>query len=355
MAPILHSELCASGQGMDLGAIRARMEAEYAHALREKLPVLFLRADAEGIERLSPFPDHRTLVLRSLVELLAGLPRGGELIACRDDAGIAVLLPGTPFEAADLLCHLWIDGAKKLPVVGATASVRASLCIGIAAAQSGSTYALETLRRVACDGLAVASQRGGECCVHSELYDLHQKSVERERPELATAAPVAPPTPSAQAVAPTPAAAAPPPPKPSPEQAARAAIERLIAKHRPASATPFEPTESAPAASLREELPKLELAQEALQELLSAIDAKHKGEVSQLERRIAKLAHALEVTEDELRRLLETRPDDSGLSSAYRNVQGMSLAERNREQKLALLAQILRANLDLRDQLRAAH
>lgn len=359
MAPILHSELCAKGAGLELSFVRARMDAEYAHALREKLPVVYLRADAEGLDRMTPFPERRALVLSTLVELLVGLPRGGELIACRDEQGLAILLPGTPFEAAEPLCHLWIDGAKKLALPGETATVRASLCIGIAALTSGSTYALETLRRVALDGLSVASHRGGECSVHSELYDLHQKSVQREQPELAPAtAPVAPP-----AAASAPLVEATPTPareRPTAEQAARAVIERIIAQHRPASAAPFTPLESAleTAASARKpepEEPTIALAEGALKEMLSSIDEKHRSEVSLLERRIAKLARSLEETEEELKRTVLVHPNDPGLASAYRHVQGLALSEENREQKLALLAQILRANLELRDQLRAAH
>ncbi len=356
MAPILHSELCAPGAGLELSLIRARMDAEYAHALREKLPVLYLRADAEGLERLTPFPERRALVLRALVDLLAGLPRGGELIACREDAGVAILLPCTPFEAAELVCHLWIDGAKKLALAGETSTVRASLCIGIAALTSGGTYALETLRRVALDGLAVASNRGGECSVHSELYGLHQKSVERERPELASAsAPVA--APAAERAVPVESVPSPVRERPTAEQVARAAIERILAQHRPASSAPFTPAHTSletPAAVTSAEEPTIELAEGALKEMLSSIDEKHKSEVSLLERRIAKLSRSLEETEEELKRTVLVRPNDPGIASAYRRVQGLELGEENREQKLALLAQILRANLELRDQLRAA-
>lgn len=357
MAPILHSELCVPGLGMELSVLRARMEAEFEHALREKIPLVLLRGDAEGLERLAPFRERQAHVLRALVELLAGLPRGGELIACREDAGILVLLPGTPLEAAELMCSLWIEGAKKLSL-GESKPVRASLCIGLACAQSGSTYAFETLRRVALDGLAVASARGGECCVHSELYGLHQKSVERERPEVAALSGSSAPSTNAPPHAHDTDAAAPvgvpAPPPPSADRAARAAIERILAKHRPAHAAPFQPVEGEPLTAAHGPEPVADHAPDPLNDLLAVLDEKHKTEVSLLERRIAKLTRSLEETEDVLKRTALHGPHDPGISSAYRRVQGLALGEDNREQKLALLAQILRANLELRDQLRQA-
>lgn len=377
MAPILHSELCAPGAGMELSVVRARMQAEFEHAQRQKLAIVLVRADVEALER-TPFRERRETVLRAVVDLLAALPRGGELIAVREDDGVLALLPGTPQEAAELMLGLWIDGARKLSLPGEAKGVRVSLSVGLACAPSGSAFQFETLQRVALDGLAVAKGNGGECFVHTELYGLYQKKLDRERAQVESAARDASGSADAGGGASdaraSDAASARHDATPmrsgsmgeasidsnastrssTADRAARAEIERILAKHRPAIPAELPSVESPSSAVVRAPAIAPDRTQDTLKELLAALDEKHRTEVDLLERRIAKLTRTLEDTEEKLAHVDELHAVDGGVASAYRDVQGLGLGERQRELKLDLLTQILRANLALRDGLREA-
>lgn len=72
-------------------------------------------------------------------------------------------------------------------------------------------------------------------------------------------------------------------------------------------------------------------------------------EADRLQRRIAKLVGGLENAERALERLARTKDLESGLASIYRAVQGLAEDERERQQKLDILAGIFRLNLELRD------
>jgi len=75
---------------------------------------------------------------------------------------------------------------------------------------------------------------------------------------------------------------------------------------------------------------------------------RHDQELALLERRLAKLVGGLEETERSLERAARARAADLGLSSIYREVQGLDPGERERELKRVLMARIFEANLELR-------
>jgi len=73
----------------------------------------------------------------------------------------------------------------------------------------------------------------------------------------------------------------------------------------------------------------------------------HRQEVQNFERRISKLTHSLELTEDELRRIAAAKNIDIGVGSIYRTVQGLSNADADFETKKELMTSIFQANLEL--------
>ena len=81
-----------------------------------------------------------------------------------------------------------------------------------------------------------------------------------------------------------------------------------------------------------------------------AIEAKeelHTREVDLLQRRIAKVNQALGETERQLSETMRARPVEEGVSSMYREVQGLSPEDRNYQRKKELVYEIFRANLAL--------
>jgi hypothetical protein len=70
-------------------------------------------------------------------------------------------------------------------------------------------------------------------------------------------------------------------------------------------------------------------------------------EVSTLQRRIKKLSESLDQTEQRLQSVAAMKNIDSGISSIYREVQGVSLADHHAGKKKDLMAEIFKANLKL--------
>lgn len=345
MSPVFSRELSASG--LPSAEVRRRAAEAYEHAQREKAPVAVLCLSIENLAH----PSLRTLgapaAWQLLASLLADLPRGGELYAHLVEDRIVAVLVSMPREAAELLGALLVDSARKLRIPGDDKPARASLAVGLAFNAGGADYFLETLEKVAEEGLAVALLRGGECTAHTELYGLYQKKIARERP-AAAAAPIAPTAP----VTPAPTTPREPPSKMSAERAAREKIERILAEdqRRRPSLTRAEVAEEAPVTRV-DDVDDV-TSEDLLQQLASTLSEKHRQEVEHLERRIAKLMRSLEQTEEELAAWVQRKSVDGGVPSAYRRVQGLGAAEKDRALKLELLEQIAKANVELRDRLR---
>jgi hypothetical protein len=70
-------------------------------------------------------------------------------------------------------------------------------------------------------------------------------------------------------------------------------------------------------------------------------------EVENLQRRIRKLSETLQQTEQRLQHVAATKNIDSGISSLYREVQGVSLGDALATKKSELMAEIFKANLEL--------
>ncbi len=75
-------------------------------------------------------------------------------------------------------------------------------------------------------------------------------------------------------------------------------------------------------------------------------------QVGKLERRIAKLVGTTETMEKALGSLTHSKEPDMGIASIYRTTQGISRDEGEADQKRAMMSDIFRANLQLRNQLK---
>jgi Mrp family chromosome partitioning ATPase len=75
--------------------------------------------------------------------------------------------------------------------------------------------------------------------------------------------------------------------------------------------------------------------------------AQHRREMDLLERRISKLTQSLTETEAALRRIAAAKNIDLGLSSIYRNVQGLTAEDSSFRAKKDLLRRIFQSNLEL--------
>ena len=80
---------------------------------------------------------------------------------------------------------------------------------------------------------------------------------------------------------------------------------------------------------------------------IAAREAAHDSEVELLQRRIHKLKGSLEATEHNLARLSDGEQVDPGISSIYRQVQGLDQGDTHLKRKRTLMADIFRANVAL--------
>lgn len=244
-------------------------------------------------------PDSSSKVMRALLQRLDASLHGKDIYAYLSGDRIIAMLPAIPAAVVDAACRQVIADAKKLVVEGTREPLRTLLCIGLDRTQKTGELLFETLILVAQEGVTVANHRGGGCCVHTMLYGLMQAEAARrlrERPQPA------PPTgPTEDFVA---------PPRKADHLAARAIDSDRRSEERKSLA--------------------------------------NSEEVDRLERRIAKLMQKLEETELRLAQASATESVQAGVSSAYRNVQGLRGSERDYELKMSLMREILEANLELR-------
>jgi hypothetical protein len=330
-------------------------------------------------------------------------PREGILYSYRTDEGLIAMITGMPLETGEQLARLLVEEARKLELAADKGSLRLSLCVGLAGSAPGDEHFFETMLCVAEEGAAVASAGGGGCAVHSQLYGLHQRRLEREMPQRLAAAKLRKEKHLKRAeerLAPL----AVPSSRPDKERGAgkrdararqaqdapRSAADPRAAQLPPDSgrienAEPQTPLElpgvdlADETSSLHDRLRKLlvkeqrvskrsgsarvadDLAeieshdfslaerwgQDLLRRGLEAQATEHRMQMALLERRLSKLDRALAESEAELRRVATTAATDYGVHSAYRSVQGLSAEEQQYELKHALMEKILAANLEL--------
>lgn len=341
-----------SGPGLFSEAeIQRLMRIEFERSQRYKVQLVCLVIAVDRMDRMQDLygQEFKNDLLRGVQSLLRQTVRESDLTGTVVDDKVIVLVTHTPPEGARVLANRLLEGARKLTFRAGPRTIRVTLSIGGAHNQHGSNLFFDTLVEVAEGGLSVAQGAGGDRYVHSELYEFFQAKHERERRERGDVAPEFVPE-----LAPEPAAAVPAVPEPA---AAPEALEPSMAEMQRDVLRGLVAEEGTKA------LQSARRAQEALVHAIEDMQAKggdpnlateldsYRRQIDLLERRIAKLTQLLAMTEDELRRLIDAKSIDPGVSSVYRSVQGLDDAVANAKAKKELMKRIFQANLELKQQL----
>jgi hypothetical protein len=349
MREILHNELLtpAAGapsreaEGVGSSEVRGRMELEHETALAERAPLAVMRIAVDDLERFAGLVAHGRveLVLASVTSILRSLPRKADLLALRDQDQIVAVLPRTDATEAEKLARSLQQSAGKIGM---------RLSIGLACAQFDVPYWFSTLLAVGQEGVEVAWNSGGGRVVHSEIYSLHQRRLERLSPDRPK--PVMPPErkrEEAPVLHEIVVPAAPPPPPPASSSAAPAR-QSTAPPARQATALPASPPVPG-FRDLEERVLRLarEWTEEALTKALAETNRDHTSEVDKLQRRIDKLSRSLEEAQAELVRSRAGGEIDPGIASVYRKVQGLRDSNGN-SAKREMLSKLFEANLELR-------
>jgi GGDEF domain-containing protein len=358
MTVLFQSELAGSARGPSFAELSNRMELEFELARARSAPAAVLRCFVERLERLTP--ERREPILAALGRRLAvHATRPGTIAALRA-AELFVYLPDTSVEEAERIANAWIADARKLALDGVPAPVTVGLCAGVAATRERADLYFDTLLEVAGEGMLVAQANGGTACVHSELYDLHQRRAERHK------GPRKPPPPAPVPAAETPArdgTAAPATHGSAPATPQSAAVNAMQAGHAVHVPRAAGPVVDQVAARVQQILPDavavpgvdlaalearvLDLARAAFERALAEQEARMRGEIEVYQRRIAKMQQALQESENEKLVLARSSGVDTGMASVYRDVQGLTGDEADFARRSGLLKAIAEANLEL--------
>lgn len=355
------------------------LKRQHAVLAREGRSVCLMVVELAGLDWVEEtFPGRGADAVALVRERLEALPRAGEFAVCEHEGALVALFGDTGVEAGQLAGELLVEETRGLRLPDTGDELWIGPAIGIAIDTPEERRPFEVLLGVAREGAGVARSRGGECVVHSEVYELVERRVAREHPELlgaesdaaaaegpssaapspdvpageaAVAAGEEPSTPAPSAADPDGSTHVPPSPAPTASDDSAARREELARKLQEAIAADVARRPSAPPRDedLLERARRL--AEEALDEAMSEREREHRRRVELLEARIQRLVRSLEETEQTLQRVLSERDADPGVPSAYRHVQGLDVAEQHYELKRELMQRILEANLELRRQL----
>lgn len=336
MRLFLHCALAPDGAGRTRAEIESAMELEYELAEGAGEPCALLHVAQEGLSRLAAHPERWKSARAALLELCLALPRRGDLLLLEAEGDWRLMLGRASLAEAEAFAAALATGAHRLRIPGEAAPRRLALSIGLAASQPEQELAFETLVRVAREGAELASLSGDGRVVHTQLYALQQRQLERERPGLRV-----------------------------PSKARRSAATQAQGAPHAGHASAAQPAGSGAARPERAIGPDAgeldarigELAEERVRAVLAGrlaeLEAAHTREVELYERRIAKLNQELALCEESLRNAARGLPAEAGLASVFRSVQGLDPAEQRHAAKLSLLGEILEANLLLRSALEA--
>lgn len=208
-------------------------------------------------------------------------------------------------------------------------------CVGVALNTAGQDRSVEVLQRVAQEGCELAATAGGDRWMHTELYGLFQRQLERRQGRVSEVGSAGSGEIRELVVEVT----------PSPEASSAAAITKPEVG-APGVTVPDVPTEPAPSEAEVEAQRVLAEEAEALRGRLQNRDR----EMDVLQRRLAKVNALLDDAETELAVRRKAGPGEDGVESIYRDVQGLDPGDEQREKKGNLMRSIFDANLDLKQQ-----
>jgi len=341
--------------------IRFLMRAEFDRARRYAYPLACLLIGVDRLDKLSDLygREARFEIRDALVEILRGQLRVGDFLGCLLEEQVLIVLPHTGADGARALTRRLMAAARELAFEGGGRTLGITVSVSAAYSDRSAVEDFEGLVRVAEAGLRAAADDGGdrfiewketETDVERLRRDLEARmqSLRNELPELVRRAQAAPRLAEPDLVR-------------GQEDVLRRAIDLLA---RAAGPEPVDDPALAPLAGLVPAVPPAGAgggahATTPTPEPTDAADVdelieRHNREVDLLERRIAKLSRSLEVTEEELRQMALLKDVDQGVSSIYREVQGLSADAHDRERREAMMSSIFEANLELQDRIQAA-
>ncbi|MBM3991473.1 MAG: GGDEF domain-containing protein [Planctomycetes bacterium] len=309
--------------------IQHLMRVEFDRAQRYRYPLVML---VIGVDRLAQLQDLygaevKDEIQRGVAGVLRTSTRASDSLGYLIDDKIVVLVPHTPSSGAAVVARRVIESVRNLRFDCDGRTTRVTVSIGGAHNNRKGELAFGTLLEVAEAGLRVAREGGGNRYVHSDLYEFFERKRSQE------AARIPPPLPST----------------PGGEVALGALgdrIRELFGLGQGDDDLLGRIQREVVASALRE-------VHEQVRRTLPSETREQAERIELLERRIATLSESLGMTEAELRRVLAQRPTDSGVASAYKNVQGLSAAAVQAELKKALMSKIFEANVELQRQLSA--
>lgn len=330
--------------------IRRLMRVEFERSQRYEYPIVCMLIEVDRLERLHDLygVESKEEILNSVIELLRSMTRSSDFLGCLREDRLMVTFPHTSRDVAGKLADRLLKGAHKLRFDSDGRTLRTTLSIGISYCDDGERISFDQFQQAAEDAVVFAANGGGDRFVErsrvlkSEIQELREEIEARTialREELAAAARLAPPMPSlAHGRSPLQEVELGGLPETDLGQKLRQLFEHL---------GPQTPD----TVLLQRSVIELVLQNIQLVRAEASEDevAERNRQIDTLERRVRKLASMLEMTEAELRRVAALKDVDPGISSIYRSVQGLSGAERDFELRRALMKEIFKANLELKD------
>jgi hypothetical protein len=367
----------------------SRLEATYRGSVGEDQGVVVLAIDLLDLDRLAATCEVAPDVLLGAVEAaLAELSGSCRVVVARRGARLVALAPAVTFDRGEGLAADLVAACRKLEIDGR--SHRAVPVVGLARLPDKGDFHLETLVRVAEEGVRIAGFRGPGATAHSQIYGSMDARVRREIDEEGATFSSPPARGAGTVVVPR---AAPPvedeppgrddegsmdarPPQPTLEARVREIASRTLAdpagrapsNGKPGTAPRDTRDTGAADAPRRGDRGADDRVAAVTERVLAALRAEpgaHRAtvvpppgtseedeDVDLLRRRVAKLVDRLEKTEQRLAAVEHGR-EILGIPSAFRSVQGLTGNEPDFERKIGLMRQILEANLALQDAIAA--
>jgi len=314
--------------------VRQLMRVEFDRGQRYGFPVACFLIVVDRLEDLSGVHgwEIKDGILMAIVELLKRETRASDFLGCLDGDRILTVFPHTNAESASFLAERLLKGARNLSFTIGGRSLRVTLSIGLSHSEQEGPICFDTLMRVAEEGLVVAEAGGGDRYIETELYQLYE-SQRAARDEPASELELAPPA-SSEGAGPLSLVGAEDDLEAAAARLADQLVEDALAEIR------------AERDALRDALADTQMKRQA--ELESESQYGSQTEIDMLRRRLSKVTKSLGLTEQELSRLRLLKTSDPGLSSVYRDVQGLSMEDAHAELKLELMQNIFQANVNLR-------
>lgn len=304
--------------------IRGRAEA----ILASKQSVLVLCAEPEGgvDPSASPTPSSEveTRAGQGLLAAVQAGPSGDGVSGVWAAGRFWVVVGGVEVSQLSPWCNHLMDRLRK-----GDGPAGRRWCVGASVGAPGQGRSVEVLRRVAEEGCELAKTAGGDRWMHTELYGLFQRQLERRAGRVTEVG-----------------------------SARSGELRELVvevsapgsgpgeSEESQAPADPRAPDAAVPSQAELEAQRALAAEAEALRDRLQNRDR----EMDVLQRRLAKVNALLDDAESELAARRRGKPGDDGIESIYRNVQGLDEEDEQREKKGSLMRSIFDANLDLKRQ-----